>query len=200
MSSVNEAERGITVENLLRWASEGVQNFQSEQVNWDEIVDAPIGEGEIVIGEVTDPDVQKLYGFLAKHGDEMAERLKGIHERMLTTVIQDDLDHQDDDPNEDASLRHARHCVSCRAQAEMQTEEARHQLLHDLFWGSISTSLTIEDRVRANKGNGLGLRQGWKIVIMKESVEDEASKSLENALGGIVLATRIAGLGRFVSL
>ncbi len=137
-----------------------------------------MGEGEELLGEITDLNLKKLF---VLHGRETAE----FRKKLLASKAE--LGHD-----------HTPECPACARSADLLVEHDYGKGVENLFWAAVKTSLTPENRLKTIMAGGVGLRKGWKIVTLAPEPEPEMEIVMLGPidLGGLDLAQfGLDGLG-----
>jgi len=107
-----------------------------------------LGEGEVVIGQITDRELKKFFIFKNHVADSLRDMVKK-HNKMKS----DEIGHN------------PLTCPKCQDEARLKSEHDFYEAVKDLFWTAVKDTLSSRNKVRLSGGSGIGLRSGWQIVI-----------------------------------
>jgi hypothetical protein len=153
------------VNETLKRLQDGIAGIRPEDVVGPK---ETVAEGETVIGELTDPELQKLFTF---HGQCIIS-----YNKIIAEFRHQMKGHSLDQLREHNLLS----CPNCLAACKATIEEDFVEAVGGFFWAAVEASLTTVGQLKyVSDQKGIGIRQGWKIVIPKES----ASKQCDFMMG-----------------
>jgi len=140
--------------SLLKWILEGIDSSQlgNAEPNGD------ISEGEEVIGEITDPDLKKLWIFLNSYLAGYEKEKKSLLGK-LATILDSEEKKEECGPGG---------CLVCQTMADLELREDLLKVLDTLFWISVKMSLSPEKFIAFSQKieGSLRIVKGWKIVSL----------------------------------
>ena len=115
--------------------------------------DSPVKRNEIVVGKVTDVELQKLFAFYGQTVDAFNTLAKKLR-------------HSAKEAKENGADHDPATCPNCKAVAEAEVEQEFTEVVTGMLWVAVKESLSPEGKVLASRGGGIGLRADWQIVVM----------------------------------
>jgi hypothetical protein len=116
----------------------------------------PVGEGETVIGELTDLDLRRFFIYHCECID--------AHEKMASEFKQHMSGRLLDLSKEHNMLT----CPECLAGGKLMIEGSFVKAVANFFWAAVKASLTTEGQLKyVSNQKGIAIRRGWKIVTLK---------------------------------
>ena len=109
-----------------------------------------IDRDEVIIGELSDPDLQRLYIFQGL-----------LHEKMhkdIEAFKKIEVSHKTDEGH------NLLNCPRCQAGLNLESENDFTSAVRSLFWASVRSSLSLEGNLKCTTAGGIAIRKGWKIV------------------------------------
>ena len=131
---------------ILRRLCDGISAIKPEDINGP---NDKVGSNEVIVGQITDIELQKFYAFKNNTIDSY-NKMAGEHNEMVDCSTTGD------------SLT----CPKCQNLGRTMVECDFANAVDDLFWADVEATLSPENKVKFSHGGGIGLREGWKIVVM----------------------------------
>jgi len=138
---------------LIQRLVDGIAGIKDEEIVSPKY---EVEDGEVVLGELNDPELRRFHIFLGKVSLDFKERAKTVKGSK--------------EVEEGAGLAHnSNKCPRCLANSELLPEKNYQGAISSLFWAAIQDSLSSGDKIKVLNSRGIGLRKGWKIVLLPEN-------------------------------
>ncbi len=142
---------------MIEMLTEGLTSIRTEELV--RFCTEKIGEDEVVIGEITSDEMRRFCVFIMKY---------------VKNILQE-MQERDERAKEEGDVKHnPETCPRCLLAIELETEMELCEAFKDLLWSMIRKSLTPSDKLRAKEGGSIGIREGWKLVIIPEEKDELA--------------------------
>jgi hypothetical protein len=118
------------------------------------------GEGDVVIGCLTDTDVQKLFTLRRLLGEEAAELVREYEHTEVDERAVKRQNRQHDRAN----------CPACRMRPQLALINQQMEAVDALCWASLWAELTLAQATALEEAGGtIGLAEGWQITGSRPS-------------------------------
>ncbi|MCC6290867.1 hypothetical protein IT398_02280 [Candidatus Nomurabacteria bacterium] len=141
---------------FIDWLRNEVEVIKMAEVK---SVDEEVGEGEEVIGVLTDPYLQKLAVLRGRLTNQMVKLSKEhAHKQIESFGAEFESGH-------DSAT-----CEDCKMSRALATLGDKKKTVDLLFWTGLRHELSEEAHVKLQEAGGvIGLRKDWKIVACRKS-------------------------------
>ncbi len=160
-------KKGLQMSGMIEMLTEGLTSIRAEELV--RFCTEKIGEDEVAIGEITSDEMRRFCVFIVKYRENMLQEMRKRIEE--TKEMEEDVEHNPET------------CPHCLLAVELETEMRLCEAFKNLLWSMIRKGLTPNVRLKEEGGRGIGIREGWKLVILPKEKDKLLSDLLASILG-----------------